>query len=265
MGYDTGFNNGSDRHKYITDEVANEIRKRCTVYEKKDFHKLKKKYTDAFGDFDYIVELTDFDYVIENTVIGQELANISRLKINLDQVNEIQMKERKKAENDDLVETNDREIINRQLVTGLIRRGFKPKPTDELWLTNPETLNITTVKRYFLNPALTWKYNRDFDAITRAMKGATASKNQELTEFEIAFTGYDYVKNNHIVLVIPELKFNNRYYGKNLYKIFAPYMTLVMTEVEIACLPQISSFYRCGYRISDKAKNTVNANSYAGY
>ena len=77
MGYDTGFNNGSDRHKYITDEVANEIRKRCTVYEKKDFHKLKKKYTDAFGDFDYIVELTDFDYVIEINLLTQPLHNRS--------------------------------------------------------------------------------------------------------------------------------------------------------------------------------------------
>ena len=51
MGYDTGFNNGSDRHKYITDEVANEIRKRCTVYEKKDFHKLKKKIYRCFWRF----------------------------------------------------------------------------------------------------------------------------------------------------------------------------------------------------------------------
>lgn len=265
MGYDTGFNNGSNRHKYITDEVATGIRKRCTVYERKDFHKLKKKYTDAFGNFDYIVELTDFDYVIENTVLKQELANITKLKVKLDQVNEIQMKERKKAENDDLVETNDREVLNRQLVTGLIRRGFKPKPTDDLWLTNPETLNITTVKKYFLNAALTYQYNRDFDAITRAMKKATASKNQELTEFEIAFTDYDYTKNNHIVLVIPELRFNNRYYGKNLYKIFVPYMTLVMTEVVIACLPQISSFYNCRYRNSKRAKNTIHAQDYASY
>ena len=48
------------------------------------------------------------------------------------------------------------------------------------------------------------------------------------------------------------------------YKIFAPYMTLVMTSWN--CLfTKISSFYRCGYCISYKAKNTVNAKSYAGY
>lgn len=203
-----------------------ELKNYVTLHEVEDYHDYEIRNT--FRDFDGVIEIKDYNKVIENSVLKIELEKIQRLKIMLEEVNTITLRESAFAEIDELEETNDREIMNRAMVRNIRARGLQVNNHDAIYLKNKEDESYNEVKSYFLEVGLPYPLNNNFDAIAKRLKKAIASKKQSFTTFRIIDLITDRRKN---YLLVTNMTFNNERINKEIYKLFLPYTSMVNVEI----------------------------------
>lgn len=206
------------------------IKNVCKVYKKEQIEFYPdEEIREIFKNYDYLIEIKDYDTIIKNSVLENELSKIDKLKIIFTQLNDTMLKEKGEGETDDLEETNDKEILNRGLAINLFRRGFAPKVDDEIYLKNKVDTSYNEIKSYYLDIALSWQNNHNFERIAEKLKRGIASQKQEFTIFRGIYQVSDGKK--RYVLIMPELTYNNERFGKEIYKLFIPYTALVLGEV----------------------------------
>ena len=234
--------------KYIYESKIEEIKKVIKVYDNEKIQRYKDiNVSETFWQYDYLIEINDIDTIIKNSVLEREIEKIETLKIKFEQSNTSILREKGTKENDELIETTDREIMNRSLVNNLRRRGLNFTTKDAIYYKNGEDESYNEIKAYYINTTLSKDYNRDFDAIALGLKNTIASKKQSFTIFKTLFAFRD--KKRSYVVVIPEMTFNNEKFTKSLYKLFAPYFTLVMVEIAQISIEQSNTWKESVYKL----------------
>lgn len=231
---------------YVLENKIEDIKKVCKVYSKEQI----KNHQDVelrslFGEYDYMIEITDYDKIIESSVLQNELSKIEKLKMTFQELNDTMLKEKGFAEIDELEDTSDKEILNRKMCLDLRRRGLKFTNQDNVYFKNKEDESYNDIKSYFLDIHLSWKLNHNFEAIAKRLKQGIASKKQEFTFFRAVDQVSDGIRK--YVVVMPELKYNNERFGKEIYKIFIPYTSLVMCEIIQVVIPESRTWKETGY------------------
>lgn len=250
--------------KYVLRNKIEDIKEVCKVYSKEQIKKHQDiELRNLFGEYDYMIEITDYDKIIESSILQNELEKIEKLKITFLELNDTMLKEKGFAEIDELEDTNDKEILNRKLCLDLRRRGLKFTNQDNIYFRNKEDESYNDIKSYFLDIHLSWELNHDFEAIARRLKQGIASKKQEFTFFR----AIDQVSDGRrkYVIVMPELKYNNERFGKEIYKIFIPYTSVVMCEIIQVMIPESRTWGESGYPlISARDKRVIEIQRIGG-
>lgn len=249
---------------YIFGDKIDDIKKVCKVYPREQIQNHQDiELRNLFQEYDYMIEITDYDKIIESSVLKSELEKIEKLKITFQELNDTMLKEKGFREIDELEDTSDKEILNRKLCLDLRRRGLKFTNQDNIYFKNKEDESYNDVKSYFLDIHLSWKLNHNFEAIARRLKQGIASKKQEFTFFR----AIDQVSDGKrkYVIVMPELKYNNERFGKEIYKIFIPYTSLVMCEIIQVMIPESRTWQESGYPlISARDKRVIEIQRLGG-
>ena len=242
---------------YVLEDKIEDIKSVCKVYSREQIQNHQDvELKSLFSEYDYMIEITDYDKIIESSVLQKELEKIEKLKMTFQELNDTMLKEKGFAEIDEIEETSDKEILNRKLCLDLRRKGLKFTNQDNIYFKNKEDESYNDIKSYFLDIHLSWKLNHDFEAIARRLKQGIASKKQEFTFFRAV----DQVSDGRrkYVVVMPELKYNNERFGKEIYKIFIPYTSLVICEIIQVMIPEARTWKESGYPlISAKDKRVI--------
>lgn len=203
------------------------IQEATQVFRPKDYP--DKEIKELFKDFDYILRVNDYNKIIEASRLKKELEKMGMLKIRFEQENDLKVQKETIVETDELLETNSREILNRQLVRNAKTRGLKIRADDNIYFENKEDLSYAEMKGYYINLILPYKHNRDFDFIARRLKNIIANKNQQFTTFQTLIMLSD--NKRDYAIIIPEMTYNNERFTRHLYKTFLPFTSLVAAEI----------------------------------
>lgn len=245
-----------DYLEYIKEEKIEDVRNVVKIFTRDEIKKYEDVVLrDVFKDYDYLIEIKDYHKIIESSVLKYELEKIERLKIRFEELNNEMLKEKGFAEIDELEETSDREIINRRMVVDLRRRNLNFTNQDAIYFKNKEDESYNDIKGYYLDIALSWQYNRDFELIARKLKNSVASKRQAFTYFKAIYSVSDGKQKYGIV--IPELNFNNERFTKDLYKLFIPYTSLTLCELIQVTIKESNGWKKSAYPLVRNSDNRV--------
>lgn len=241
---------------YIKSDKTQEIKNACKVYSEEEIKNHRDiEIRKLFEKYDYVIEIKDYDSIIKNSVLQNELSKIDKLKMTFEELNNEMLREKGFAEVDELEETSDREILNRKMCMDLKRRGLKFTNQDSIYFKNKEDESYSEIKSYFLDIHLGWPLNHNFESIAKRLKKAIASKKQEFTFFRAIDQVSDGRKK--YCLIMPELKYNNERFGKEIYKIFIPYTSLVMCEIIQVVIPEARTWRESGYPLISNGSSKV--------
>lgn len=209
------------------------------------------------NDVDYYIEIKDYDKIIESSVLEDELSKIKGVRAVFEETNTSMLRENVVIESDDLVETSNREMLNRNLVLNLKRRGLSFTQKDNIYFENKEDLSYNEVKGYYINLSLAHYYNQSFKAISNKLKQVIASKKQSFTTFNAILMFRD--KKRNYLINIPDLSYNNERFSKDIYKLFIPKTSLVMAEIVQIAIKESNTWSECPYYVeTPKSENVIN-------
>jgi hypothetical protein len=210
---------------------------------------------------DYYVEIKDYDKIIESSALKEELSLIKGLRAVFEETNTSMLRENVVIESDDLVETSNREMLNRNLVLNLKRRGLSFTQKDNIYFENKIDLSYNEIKGYYINLTLSFNYNQSFKAIANRLKQAIASKKQSFTTFNAMLMLSDNKRN--YLINIPDLSYNNERFSKDIYKLFIPKTTLVIAEVIQIAIKESNTWHECPYYVeTPKNENVINLQNF---
>ena len=213
------------------------------------------------NDVDYYVEIKDYDKIIESSVLKEELSLIKGLRAVFEETNTSMLRENVVVESDDLVETSNREMLNRNLVLNLKRRGLSFTQKDNIYFENKEDLSYNEIKGYYINLTLSYTYNQSFKAISNKLKQVIASKKQSFTTFNAILMFRDNKRN--YLINIPDLSYNNERFSKDIYKLFIPKTSLVIAEVVQIAIEKAQNWNDSPYYVDiAESKNVINLTMY---
>lgn len=209
------------------------------------------------NDVDYYVEIKDYDKIIESSVLKKELSLIKGLRAIFEETNTSMLRENVVVESDDLVETSNREMLNRNLVLNLKRRGLSFTQKDNIYFENKEDLSYNEIKGYYINLTLSYNYNQSFKAISNKLKQVIASKKQSFTTFNAILMFSD--KKRKYLINIPDLSYNNERFSKDIYKLFIPKTSLAMAEIIQIAIKESNTWDECPYYVeTPRNENVIN-------
>ncbi len=209
------------------------------------------------NDVDYYVEIRDYDNIIESSVLKEELSLIKGLRAVFEETNTSMLRENVVVESDDLVETSNREMLNRNLVLNLKRRGLSFTQKDNIYFENKEDLSYNEIKGYYINLTLSYNYNQSFKAISNKLKQVIASKKQSFTTFNAILMFSD--KKRKYLVNIPDLSYNNERFSKDIYKLFIPKTSLAIAEIIQIVIKESNTWDECPYYVeTPRNENVIN-------
>lgn len=245
---------------YITNQE--EVKKVSKVYTKEEIKNHKDiNVREIFKDIDFLIEVSDIKTIIKNSVLEKELAKIQGMKILFEELNDTHLREQALNEIDELEETSDREILNRNMVMNLKRRGLKFSGQDSIYFKNAEDMSYNEVKSYYLNVAMSYQFNRDFKAIANALKKSIASAKQDFTIFKAIEIGRD--SRRKYAIIFNDLVYNNERFGKEISNLFLPYLSLVSCEIAMVNVEQMDGWEKSSYpliNLNDKRVLNIQGN-----
>lgn len=246
--------------RFINENVVETIKENVIIIHKENKEMIKNvdmRDIVEYDSVDYYVEIKDYDKIIESSVLKEELSLIKGLRAVFEETNTSMLRESVVVESDDLVETSNREMLNRNLVLNLKRRGLSFTQKDNIYFENKEDLSYNEVKGYYINLSLSYNYNQSFSAISNKLKQVIANKKQSFTTFNAILMFKD--KERKYLVNIPDLSYNNERFSKDIYKLFIPKTSLVMAEVVQIAIKESNTWNECPYYVdTPKSENVIN-------
>jgi len=249
-----------NRLRFIDENKVETVKENVVVIHKDDKEMIKNidmRDIVKENNVDYYVEIRDYDNIIESSVLKEELSLIKGLRAIFEETNTSMLRENVVVESDDLVETSNREMLNRNLVLNLKRRGLSFTQKDNIYFENKEDLSYNEIKGYYINLTLSYNYNQSFKAISNKLKQVIASKKQSFTTFNAILMFSD--KKRNYLINIPDLSYNNERFSKDIYKLFIPKTSLVMAEVIQIAIKESNTWDECPYYVeTPRNENVIN-------
>ena len=249
-----------NRLRFIDENKVETVKENVIVIHKDDKEMIKNidmRDIVKENNVDYYVEIRDYDNIIESSVLKEELSLIKGLRAIFEETNTSMLRENVVVESDDLVETSNREMLNRNLVLNLKRRGLSFTQKDNIYFENKEDLSYNEIKGYYINLTLSYNYNQSFKAISNKLKQVIASKKQSFTTFNAILMFSD--KKRNYLINIPDLSYNNERFSKDIYKLFIPKTSLVMAEVIQIAIKESNTWDECPYYVeTPRNENVIN-------
>ncbi len=247
-----------NRLRFIDENKVETVKENVVVIHKDDKEMIKNiDMRDIIkeNNVDYYVEIRDYDNIIESSVLKEELSLIKGLRAIFEETNTSMLRENVVVESDDLVETSNREMLNRNLVLNLKRRGLSFTQKDNIYFENKEDLSYNEIKGYYINLTLSYNYNQSFKAISNKLKQVIASKKQSFTTFNAILMFSD--KKRKYLVNIPDLSYNNERFSKDIYKLFIPKTSLVMAEIIQVAIKESNTWDECPYYVETPINENV--------
>ena len=249
-----------NRLRFIDENKVETVKESVIVIHKDDKEMIKNidmRDIVKENNVDYYVEIRDYDNIIESSVLKEELSLIKGLRAIFEETNTSMLRENVVIESDDLVETSNREMLNRNLVLNLKRRGLLFTQKDNIYFENKEDLSYNEIKGYYINLTLSYNYNQSFKAISNKLKQVIASKKQSFTTFNAILMFSD--KKRKYLINIPDLSYNNERFSKDIYKLFIPKTSLAMAEIIQIAIKESNTWDECPYYVeTPRNENVIN-------